>query len=897
MNGGEGNRALQHGFRLGRWEVEPDLGRLRCRKTEVYLRPQLLQVLAVLAEHQGGLVSSQELIERVWARRFVSPAALNRCIADLRRALGDTAQTPAYIETRRKRGYRITACVQPLGLASVPKEAPVFEVDELVVEEPVVTGWRNVFVGRDAELTRLGRRLRRTIENAGGVIFITGEPGSGKSALLKEFGRRATASHRDLLIVSGRGNAHDRLGEPLGLFRALLSLLTGEVQSRTGTGDLEPEQADRLWRHAPYVIELVLDLAPVLVGAFLPAGPLIERAKAVGLDAQTCQRLSQLVQERARSLPSGWPRQEQLTGQISEILIKVASRCPLVLLLDDLQWCDSASCAVIFHLAQERPQTRLLLVGAYRPGEVMDRESPKSPFGELTTVLSSQGDVEAVNLGLAAGRGFVNAFVDAEPNRLDATFRARFTQYTGGTALLTAELLRALQETGMVARDADGRWCAKPELDWAQIPGRLEPVIAQRMGRLPQRLRQLLKVAAVEGDEFAAEVVAAVLGRDTLHVIEDLGAILDRGHHLVVPLGVERLGPSRRSTYRFRHTFFQGWLESQLDSGERALLHERVGLALEHLYPGCRAQFAAQLARHFEAAGLAAKAIACYREAAQQATLLTADQEALRLLRSGLSLIDQLAAGIERDRSELEFQLAVGFGLIALRGYAASEVENCLTRIRALCHQTGEQAQVFFMLTQYHQFAGLRAEFGPALQAAEEMIALAEHLPDPNALAFAFVARGWLSLLVGRFTGALADPGRGTALKGTPRELAVLYGVEPRATALLWSSWGHWFRAETTAARECCARSIALARESGHPFSLAQSLGVGGALLHSFLEEPEETLRLTDEVEAIAARHGFPFYSAAVHIYRGSAHLQQGLYRRSVGAPQACGPIIPISWP
>ncbi|MHC1764860.1 MAG: AAA family ATPase [Verrucomicrobiia bacterium] len=419
MNAGEGCRPLQRDYRLGRWLVEPDLGRLRCGETEVYVRPQLMQVLAVLAEHQGGLVSPKLLMERVWARRFVSPAAVNRCIADLRRVLGDTAHSSAYIETRRKRGYRITACVQPVGpaLATVPIAPPLLQLEEPALEGDVATGWRNVFVGRDAELARLGRRLRQTVEGTGRTVFVTGEPGSGKTALLKEFVRRATATHRDLLIASGRGNARDGVGEPLGLFHDLLLPLTGDVQSRTATGDLEPEQSDRLWRHAPYVIQLVLELAPVLIGGFLPACPLLERAKAVGLDGQTCQRLSQLVRGRASGPASDWLRQEQLTWQMLEILVKLASRCPLALLLDDLQWCDSASCAVIFHLARERPRPRILLAGAYRPGEVVDQESPKSSFGELVAELTSPGEIELVNLDQAAGRSFVDAFLDTEHRR------------------------------------------------------------------------------------------------------------------------------------------------------------------------------------------------------------------------------------------------------------------------------------------------------------------------------------------------------------------------------------------------------------------------------------------------------------------------------------------------
>ncbi len=501
--------------------------------------------------------------------------------------------------------------------------------------------------------------------------------------------------------------------------------------------------------------------------------------------------------------------------------------------------------------------------------------------------LRSRGEVETINLDLAGGRSFVDAFLDAEPNRFDARFRTRFTQCTGGSALFTAELLHGMQEAGIISRDPKGDWSVERELDWRRIPGRLDPVIAQRIGRLPRRLRQLMNVAGVEGEEFTAEIAAAVLGRDMVHVIGDLGETLARRYRLVVPLGVQRVGHTRRSTYRFRHTLFQSWLYAQLDPAERALLHERIGRAVERLYPEHGGDLAAPLARHFEAAGLADQAIRYYRQAARHATQLGADQEALELLRTGLSLVQRLPPGKSREQSELELELAQGLTLIALRGYAASEVSDCLSRIRTLCHRTGEHAHWFGMLWQYNMLAGLGAEYGSALKTAEEMLSLAQAFLDANAAGLAFLARGWVLLMMGRLTDALADLNRATAMKGTPHELVAAYGLEPRATALAWSSWIHYFQEDPAAARECGARAINLARESEHPLTVAFCLGVAGASLHSLLAEPEQSLRVSEELEALACEHGLPFYSAGVQLYRGYAHLLQGLYGRTVEEVEA----------
>lgn len=884
MNGGDAAPLSRTCFRLGSWQVEADLGRLRQGEKEIYLRPQLMQALLLLAEHRGRCVPVERLVERVWARRLVSPSVVARCISDLRHALGDNARFPHLIETLPKRGYRIASCVLPVtGEAPSPPEATSILPQAQTAEEaggPV--GWRNVFVGRNAELALLGRRLDQAVRGSGTMVLVSGDPGSGKTVLLKEFLWRATAAHQALLVASGRGSAHAGFGEPLGLFRELLALLTGDVQSRTAAGDLEPEQADRLWRAAPEVIRLVLEFAPSLIGGLLPGGGLLERARAVGSDRPTCERLAEVARQRTALPALEGQRQDQISGQIAEVLAKVSSQAPLALLFDDLQWCDSASCAALFQLARACARQRLLLVAAFRPEEAGEGGHRKGSFGDLAPELKTRGGIATINLDLAGGRSFVDAFLDAEPNRFDERFRARFTQSTGGSPLFTAELLNGMRETRTIWRDADGSWNVQAELDWSRIPGRLEPVIAQRMGRLPQRLRQLINVAAVEGEEFTAETVAAVLGRDMVHVVGDLGEWLERRFHLVVPVDVRRLGPSRRSTYRFRHTLFQSWLYAQLDAAERALLHERIGCVMERLYPEHGGGLAALLARHFAAADLPVQAIRYYRQAARHATRFAADQEALQFLRAGLRLVHRLPQGKARDQAELELQLAQGLTLVALRGYASSEVSDCLCQIRELCHRNGEKAHWFGMLWQCNMLAGLGAEYERALQAAEEMLLLAQELADADAVKLAHLARGWIGLMMGRLSKALLDLDRAAVMTGTPHELVAACGLEPRATALAWSSWIHYFQGNPSTARECSARAIALARASDNPLTLAFCLGVGGALLQSLLGDPEQSLCFSQEVEAVARQHGLAFYSAGGQLYRGYAHFLQGLYGRSL---------------
>ena len=166
---------------------------------------------------------------------------------------------------------------------------------------------------------------------------------------------------------------------------------------------------------------------------------------------------------------------------------------------------------------------RVFILSAYRPAEVAlgrpltslapehGEPAAKRERHPLEKALSEFkrrfGEIE-IDLEEADGRRFVEGYLDAEPNRLEDSFREMLTRQTGAHPLFTVELLRGMQERGDLIQDAEGRWVEGSELDWEVLPGRVEAVIAERVNRLPKPLRGALRAASVEGEVFAAEVVA-----------------------------------------------------------------------------------------------------------------------------------------------------------------------------------------------------------------------------------------------------------------------------------------------------------------------------------------------------------------------------------------------------
>jgi predicted ATPase len=344
-----------------------------------------------------------------------------------------------------------------------------------------------------------------------------------------------------------------------------------------------------------------------------------------------------------------------------------------------------------------------------------------------------------IDLDRCEGRQFVEALLDAEPNRLSADFRAQLVRRTEGHPLFTVELLRGLQEAGDLVRDAEGRWAEGPALHWGRLPARVEAVIAERIGRLSDRCRALLAVASVEGEEFTAEAIARVLGVDESVVFQCLDGDLGDRHRLVTAVSLRRLGAQTRSSFRFRHHLFQRYLYDHLDAVRRARLHEAVGGALEALCgqaPDDLDALAPRLAWHFEMAGLLGRAATYYLRAGQRAARLAAHEDAIGHLTRGLALLEGLPDSAEKARLELDLQLAITSPFVLARGCWAPERTQAVEKAYALAEQPAlkDSAERRAALAVVASFAFWSAEPDRCLQVGGQLIDLAEHSGDAQQL-------------------------------------------------------------------------------------------------------------------------------------------------------------------
>ena len=300
----------------------------------------------------------------------------------------------------------------------------------------------------------------------------------------------------------------------------------------------------------------------------------------------------------------------------------------------------------------------------------------------LAEIKRSYGDVW-VELGTAnagEGREFVDRLLENEPNRLTADFRDALFERTSGHPLFTIELLRMLEDQGDLVKDTEGNWVASPALDWDGLPARVEGVIEERLSRLDEAQRELLRSASIEGVNFIAEVISKLQQVPLRALLRELSQNLERRHRLVRETGELKAGKQALTSYQFAHALFQHYLYTNTGTGERRLLHGEVADALEALYGDDTAEVSAQLAWHYDQAGETDKAIDYLIQAGERATAQGASLEAHKFFSRSLEL---LPAGDHSRRWR------------ALRGrlelfFACGDYEACWAGTGALLHVAEE---------------------------------------------------------------------------------------------------------------------------------------------------------------------------------------------------------------
>lgn len=620
-------------------------GRVTVDDTPVELRPKTWEVLRYLVERAGQLVGKDELFDAVWADTAVSESTLSKSVGELRSALDDSSQSPRFLETVSRRGFRWIGPVKVVGGAVADQPGGVSEPSAPAATGAAADEGGSGVIARDRELGELEAALSRARAGRRQVLFVTGEAGAGKTTLVDRFLERIRgASGTDAVLV-----AHGQCIETSGQHEPYLPVF---------------DALDRLARDrasGQLVLEALRRCAPTWV-AQMPS----LAVSPASAPAATGVAPGRMLRE--------------LTTAIDEI----ASQETLVLVLEDAHWADLATTDACSALARQRDGARLLVLVTMRTAEAMVLEHP---VVALSRDLVARRAAEEIAL-VSFGREALDTYLASRcPGLGEHDGIADWLLHqTAGNPLFVRLVVDDWVSRGVVARSPDGRWSLAGDVEDARrtVPDSLRALLERQVEQLSADERGVLEAASVHLGDFHAASIAAATGRDAEEVEDACLRIVRRGQLLRSCGRIVTADGLVTEQFAFLHATVQRVIADDLPSTRRRRLHLAAAEQLEREYAGRTRAVSSQLAVHYEAAGDVARAVRNLRDSAKAAMRRDSPRDAILTLEHALALIDQTPSFPDRDGERVLALSSLGHAHQLVYGFVSPKVEALWSRTRDL---------------------------------------------------------------------------------------------------------------------------------------------------------------------------------------------------------------------
>lgn len=677
------------------------------------------------------------------------------------------------------------------------------------------------FYGRVRELDEMEALLAGVLDGHTCTAFISGEAGTGKSALVEAFVERVQKRDSALIATLATCNSHTGQSDAYLPFLDTLAQLTGDSR-RFKSGSISEVNAQRLEGFFEVATRAIIQDVPELIGQFIPGGSLIFHtihytARKTGLlKGQDSRRLQQQLDTKIEA--------DKIYQLYADLLAKLATHAPLVVVLEDLHWVDQSSAQLLFSLSRRIVDAPILFLGTYRSNDLAvgrgDERHPLVPVihelkrvhGDIFIELSEETDDER--------EAFVSALLDAEAPGLGEKFRAAFLAHTGGHALFSRELLTSFREKGVIAAANGSTWKQNRPIDWSEIPPRVEGVIEERIDRLDEEMREIMTVAAVQGETFLVELLAELTDTKPRSLLRLLSRQLEGVHALVQELDPLRIGGKRLARYRFSHSLFQQYLYDDLGRAERRQLHADVGELLEAEYGDASHDIASLLAYHFAAAEDFDRAVHYYLVAAKRSLAVSSYDGALDLLQMALARTPELAPE-DALRAELRIRLEMGTIHQALRGFTNPDAAACFDKAQELAIEVEDRprlALAMFGLWEFHLF---KLDLQRAQALADGIAEIARAEDDGILGVIAYRALANVAYQKGEMDGTIAHANQVVERYRSEQVRAYILRLtyDPKLFALGMRSWAESVTGELIRSEETLTEMLEWARELDHPVS------------------------------------------------------------------------------
>ena len=669
----------------------------------------------------------------------------------------------------------------------------------------VAAGRLTPFVGREVELATLIDRWERAQDGEGQCVLVLGEAGVGKSRLVYQLHERLAAVPHTWLECGATSYTE---GTP---FHPVLAL-TAQALAFAPADTL----AERLRK------------LEVGLGALASAETVALLADFLGVAPPTPLQMSPELQRR------------KTIELLAQWTLSLSAAQPLVVVVEDLHWCDASTLELLGHLIAQSPTARVLLLATARP----DFTPPWPTQENLTTLSLTRLTKRQARdmIATLAGAALPAATLDALVARAE------------GVPLFVEELTRSVVEPG-TARGVEA------------IPASLADSLMGRLDRL-STAKEVAQRAAVLGREFEYPLLAAMAGMDEAALRHGLARLVE------AEILFAR-GEPPAATYTFKHALLQDTAYASLLKSRRRELHARIAKTLTERFPQRAAAEPELLAHHSAAGGLLPDAIEAYRRAGDQAAARIAYREAYGYFARALELLAALPQDSARDEKEIELRTAQVGPLGALRGFDDPELRASIERTDALLAGLGPGPQQIpgllkLMILHTNRLARAR-EYANALLAVVEPLGIA-----PLCMA-GYIIRGTAATVCATVPEACADLKRAhdiaeTIDLPTPKTAfeidALAMGSATYAIALVLAG-------KPDTAGRYAERGIRRARELGHPRTLVSASNLG-ALAYQLAGNARRVGEIAEETLKETEGRGFHQVEVLARVMTGWARARSG---------------------
>ena len=800
--------------RFDRFELDEANATLLREGKPIALAPTPFAVLCALARKPAALLTKNSLLDQVWGHQFVSDSVLKTTISDLRAVLEDDARQSRFIETVSRRGYRFIAAT-----TAIPDASPV-RANNLARRSPE----GHPFVGRADSLLRLRNAWDAACSGKRSIVWVTGEPGIGKTTLIEHF----VGGLVDALCARGQCVEHYGTGEPyLPVLEALAELC-------------------RIDSAMPGLLRAV---APT----WLLRLPWLS----------TSEERDALRREVAGVGP------ERMLREMGELLDRYTERQPLLLVTEDLHWSDRATIQLIDYIARRRGSARFMWLASFRLAEIVALEHP---LNSLRHELRLHGLCDEIQLD-SFSEMEVGEYVAGRSPTLagDEAFLHTLHERTDGVPLFVASVMGdVLVRAARRGRDET----VGAELANVAVPENLAGIIDHYIAKLSSDHRLLLAAAAACGIEFRVSTLSLVLERDAAWVGETCEAITREQLWLIAARAGQESSLAEQH-YAFRHALFRQVLYERTAPSGRSQLHRKIGAALERQRTEGVPVAAAELAMHFERGREVLAALRCYAQAAEAALLHLSPDQCMSLTEHGLTLLEQAPQGPERDSVEIALATLRGVSATQVLG-VGSETKSSFQRAYSMLRDAPLHSMHRRLLHDFGLVLCLRADYAEALDVAKRAEALASATDDPILVLAACLVHGEVHQLQGQSRAARTWIDRGLAcaesLSVAP---AGTFVADPQVTLLGLLAIQLVHAGLVQQARDTLQRAHARAHALAEP--MARMIAIWfNALLEVRLGSAERVAALAEEMHALVEEFALAHGRNGYRWFRGWADARMG---------------------